>query len=423
MPTVALSFGILILLAVPSLEWRQASDFLSVTTESDPTLFSAPTSLLQGKIPAAEIPQARKALRILYNHKDELSPETARRAALLGFAIQDYRTGLSFADHSLSQSPQDPQLLMVRGLLDYASGYYPSATADLQESKKLTPGTGGATEFVAALNTNLGLSLGGRGAVTNNQSDYESALRHLEEGAAAYAKLGNREQEATNKLDEAEVLVTYGRYADAHDAIERAASIFQELRDENGGAQVEIAIGRLILKEASGQFLQDNDAARAASIAARAREHLERALAISQRTEYRLGIADAKNALCVFWTVTGNEADWPNAARNCQEAAAIYSSIGNRRGEANALGNLGNVLRNQKQYNRALESLSRSLKIDQEIGFELGVGRQLFNLGRCYSELGEKEKARKRVMEAQQVFRRVGAAYELAGADKFLKEM
>lgn len=405
------------------MELREAHAFLSTATESNQVLFSAPTPFLQAKFPASEIPLAKRTIRTLYSHKDDLSPETARRAALLGFAIEDYKTASSFADESLTRAPRDPGLLMARGLAEYGSGSYSSATLNFQEASKLTPKVDADTDFSAALNTNLGLSLGQLGAVTHNQAEYETALKHLQEATAQYANLGRQNQAAANNLSEAEILVTAGKYTDARVAIGRASSIFEQLGDENGLAEAEIARGRLILKEASSQFLQSNDPNRAASAAASAREHLERALAISQHTGYRLGVADAKNAICVFWTITGTEDELENGVRNCEEAAAIYDQIGNRTGKANALGNLGNVFRNQKQYKRAITSLDESLAIDREIGFELGTGRQLYNLGRCYFELGDRKKAKELVLAAQEIFRKVGASYELIGAEKFLKDL
>lgn len=386
-------------------------------------LFSSPTPLLQGQISPDEIPLAKRAVRTLYRHKDDLSLDTARRAALLGFAIEDYRTASSFADEALNRSPKDPQVLMASGLVEYGSGYYPAATKNLQEASKLAPEAGAGADFVAALNTNLGLSFGSLWTVTRDQSDYQNALKHLAEGSVQYAKLGYREQEATNKLSEAEILATTGLYKDAQEAIDNATPIYQQLGDRRGLAQAEIATGRLILKEASSQFLHDNDSSRAANMALTARGHLERALTISQQADYPLGVADAKNAICVFWTITGKTEELDLGTRNCEEAAAIYDSIGNQRGKANALGNLGNALRNKKDYKRAIINLNQSLEIDREIGFELGTGRQLFNLGRCYFELGNLGKAREQVLAAQEIFRKVGAAYELTGSEEFLKKM
>jgi len=201
------------------LELREAHAFLSTATESNPALFSAPTPFLQGKFSTAEIPLAKKTIRTLYSHKDDLSPDTARRAALLGFAIEDYRTASSIADESLSRAPRDAGLLMARGLVEYGSGSYLSATLNFQEASKLTPKTEVDTDFLAALNTNLGLSIGQLGAVTHNQAEYGTALKHLQEATAQYENLGHQNQAAANNLSEAEILAAYPDL-DAADIVE-----------------------------------------------------------------------------------------------------------------------------------------------------------------------------------------------------------
>ncbi|BAZ48491.1 TPR repeat-containing protein [Nostoc sp. NIES-4103] len=81
------------------------------------------------------------------------------------------------------------------------------------------------------------------------------------------------------------------------------------------------------------------------------------------------------------------------ALQSWQQALVIYREIKDRKGEGNALGNLGNAYYALGDYAKAIEYYSSSLAIAREIKYRLGEGRSLGNLGLAYNALGYYAKA------------------------------
>ena len=71
----------------------------------------------------------------------------------------------------------------------------------------------------------------------------------------------------------------------------------------------------------------------------------------------------------------------------------MRAEIGERAGEGNALGNLGNVYASLGEPRRAIELYEQQLAIDREIGDRRGEGAALGNLGNAYADLGELPRA------------------------------
>ena len=71
----------------------------------------------------------------------------------------------------------------------------------------------------------------------------------------------------------------------------------------------------------------------------------------------------------------------------------IAREIGDRSGEGNRLGNLGNVYRDLGQVDKAIEYCEDAMVIAREIGDRRGEGADLGNLGIAYSDLGQVKKA------------------------------
>jgi tetratricopeptide (TPR) repeat protein len=73
--------------------------------------------------------------------------------------------------------------------------------------------------------------------------------------------------------------------------------------------------------------------------------------------------------------------------------AAAARRLGDRRGEGNSLGNLGNAYADLGEYQRAIETLEQHLTVAREIGDRRGEGQALGNLGIAYKNLGEYQRA------------------------------
>lgn len=76
-----------------------------------------------------------------------------------------------------------------------------------------------------------------------------------------------------------------------------------------------------------------------------------------------------------------------------EKALAAYRAVQNLHGEAVTLGLIGNCYKHLGDRNRALEFLTRALKMKQDLGDRLEEGKTLSNLGLAYWEAGDYPKA------------------------------
>jgi len=84
---------------------------------------------------------------------------------------------------------------------------------------------------------------------------------------------------------------------------------------------------------------------------------------------------------------------FPAALNSWQEALQIYRAIKNRKGESEALGNLGVAFRFLGNNAKAIEYMEQSLAISREIKDRLGEANTLGNLGLAYHSLNNYAKA------------------------------
>ncbi len=88
------------------------------------------------------------------------------------------------------------------------------------------------------------------------------------------------------------------------------------------------------------------------------------------------------------------------AWQSWQQALAIYREIGDRRGEAYSLGNLGNAYYSLGRYTEAIKYHRQSLEIKREIGDRRGEAASLGNLGNAYRRLQQIPEAIKKYQSA-----------------------
>ncbi len=86
----------------------------------------------------------------------------------------------------------------------------------------------------------------------------------------------------------------------------------------------------------------------------------------------------------------------------------IDREIGDRRGEAISLGNLGNAYYSLGQYQQAIEFQQQSLEIEREIGNRGGEAISWYNYGDTLAKLGKKSQAKAAYVKAQEFFQAIG---------------
>src|SRR5262245_41533190 len=96
------------------------------------------------------------------------------------------------------------------------------------------------------------------------------------------------------------------------------------------------------------------------------------------------------------------------ALEKYNEALPLWRAVGDRRGEANTISNIGtvNVLLGEMQ--KALEKFNEVLPIFQATGDREGEATVLNNIGQIYDSLGEKQKASEKYNEALPIFQAIG---------------
>ena len=62
---------------------------------------------------------------------------------------------------------------------------------------------------------------------------------------------------------------------------------------------------------------------------------------------------------------------------------AIRKELGDKKGMGNSYNNIGNIYKDQGNYEKALEYASKSLAIYEEIGDKKGMGNSNNNIGIC----------------------------------------
>ncbi|WP_017720491.1 tetratricopeptide repeat protein [Kamptonema formosum] len=94
------------------------------------------------------------------------------------------------------------------------------------------------------------------------------------------------------------------------------------------------------------------------------------------------------------------------------QALTLYREIGNRRGEAASLGNLGNAYHSLGRYTEVIEYQQQSLEIAREIGDRRGEATSLGNLGNAYRRLQQIPEAIQKYQDALEIFTPTGFPVE-----------
>jgi tetratricopeptide (TPR) repeat protein len=94
-----------------------------------------------------------------------------------------------------------------------------------------------------------------------------------------------------------------------------------------------------------------------------------------------------------------------------EEALAIAREIGDRRGEGNALGNLGNAYADLGETGRAIQFFEQRLTIAREIGDRRGEGAALWNMSLALDQLGERTQAIHHAEQALTIYEQIEDPY------------
>ena len=88
-----------------------------------------------------------------------------------------------------------------------------------------------------------------------------------------------------------------------------------------------------------------------------------------------------------------NQGDIPKALEYYHKSLKIREEIGDKKGIANSLNNIGYIYDVQGDIPKGLEYYHKSLKIREEIGDKKGIAMSLNNIGYIYNSQGDIPKA------------------------------
>ena len=113
----------------------------------------------------------------------------------------------------------------------------------------------------------------------------------------------------------------------------------------------------------------------------------------------------------------------PEVAAAFEESLRLYRRLGDSKGIARALMNLGNLKRRERELDEAEALFQEALEIYAKLGEAFGHGGALLNLGDLYNARGDRDKARSFFEEAREITRRGGARITYAYSLQYLGTM
>lgn len=221
------------------------------------------------------------------------------------------------------------------------------------------------------------------------------------------------------------------QWREAYDLMEREA-IFATLK-RSGGSAIMLELYLMLLPLDKWQPERSQEARIYSNLGVtyrvlgrmeRAREYLEKALAILRQDGNRAGEGRVLNDLGRVFAEIGNR---ERARGDYEQALRIYQEQGDSKGEGSALNNLGWVYITLGQNKQAQQYYEQALSIFREIGDRLGEAETLNNLGRVYEDLGQRERAQEYYGQALGIFRdeqdRQGEAWSLNNLGKVYRKL
>jgi predicted ATPase/transcriptional regulator with XRE-family HTH domain/Flp pilus assembly protein TadD len=137
------------------------------------------------------------------------------------------------------------------------------------------------------------------------------------------------------------------------------------------------------------------------------RRWLEEALARSAGADGRLVSARARG-LAVTGVLAQRQGDYAYARTLLEESVALWRDLGDPRGIAESLNNLGGVASEQGDYDLATSLYTESLALWRELGDTRSIGATLNNMGIIADARGDYERAVLLAQDSLRLFREVG---------------
>jgi adenylate cyclase len=137
----------------------------------------------------------------------------------------------------------------------------------------------------------------------------------------------------------------------------------------------------------------------------KALDYYQRSLKIFQEIGNKKGSAGIINNIGNIYNYQG---DYPKSLDYFQRSLKIFQELGNKSGSALAIGNIGNIYNAQGDNTRALDYFQRSLKIVEEFGDKNSSALAIGNIGNIYSNQGDYPKALDYYQRSLKIWEKIG---------------
>jgi CHAT domain-containing protein len=217
-------------------------------------------------------------------------------------------------------------------------------------------------------------------------SQFTAALQSWQQALKIYQEIKDRKGEAVALISQGHAYLKLGDKANEIASFKQALAIAKEINNKN---LEKLAQESLQLAQADRLLQQGKEQYQTSQFTA-ALQSWQQALKIYQEIKDRKGEGNALANLGLAYFSLG---EYTKAIEYHSSSLVIFRELKDREGEGTALIGLGNAYDAQGEYSKAIEYHTSSLAIARELKDRKGEGNALTALGNAYRNLGEYSKA------------------------------
>ncbi len=258
-----------------------------------------------------------------------------------------------------------------------------------------------------------------KGYLENDKGDISKAIDYYGVGLKLFEESGDKERIAYALHQIAYLLQTAGDITKALEYNSRSLKIKEEIGDKFGIAFSLNSIA--IILEIQGEY-------------PKALEYLIRSLKLQEEIGDKEGMAQSLNNIGAIYNVQGDpsvksskedakKAGWLKALEYYERSIKLYEELGNKKGMATTLSNIGVIYGKQGDTKKELEYYSESLKIRESIGYKKGIAMSLFNFGATYLKQRNYSEALKYALKSMKISSELKYTEQIRNAAEILHKI
>lgn len=271
-------------------------------------------------------------------------------------------------------------ILWDKGYTKSKRGDNEGAVSAYDEAEKILNKIGGSKTNRATLNRNIAL-------VVKNKGQYSEALEKFKAARTLFFQAGNAQKYAEAFDDIADTYFKMGQYRDAINYYSDAYDIKLAVDDKSGAG---------FSKSNVGQAYWNLGLYDSAILA-----HRE-AVQLRKEGNDPKGMAYSYEKIALLWNENGNV---DSALQSYQKAENLYITNNDTTDKlAGIKESIGEVYYNVKNYDKAIKYYRHAGDMYKQIGNNIGVANNLYNIALCYYEIKSYNNANEYLLQAQKQY-------------------